>query len=138
MNRAFLRAFAVSLMLYSGVWAAGPQVAADAYTSASSPAQNFGGLTNLLVGQGNTSWVRFDLSSYVSITGADVSHAYIAGYARTVTTGGTINICDANGAWSESTITQNTAPATPICTAGYTFSPSVANQWLVTEVTGLV
>src|ERR1051326_4748213 len=122
MKNALLRALAGSLLMaFSTAWAASPPVAADTYTSTANSAQNFGGQAALLVSSGNTSWVRFDLSSYSSLTGADVVHAYIAGYVKTVTTGGTVNICDANGSWTESGLSSNNAPS-PNCGLGYTYS----------------
>src|SRR6266567_3375216 len=123
MKKSVLRALSTSmLMAMSTIWAAGPQVSGDTYTSTSQPNLNFGGQANLLVGSGNTSYVRFDLSSYASLTGADVAHAYIAGFARTVNTPGTINICNSGNVWVESALTLNTPPPTPACGAGYIFT----------------
>src|SRR6266446_730369 len=105
MKKAVLRALSASLLMaFSTIWAAGPPVAADTYTVSSAGTSNFGGLANLLVNSTSSSYVRFDLSSYTTRTGADVAKAYIAGYERQVTTGGAIKICDSSGPWVESTL----------------------------------
>src|SRR5439155_274591 len=142
MRKAALRVFSASLaMAYPTMWAAEPPVAADTYTSSTSPASNFGALTNLLVNSTSNSYVKFDLSAYASRTGADVANAYIAGYVKTVNTAGTINICPVTGgAWTESGLTANNAPAATC--GGLTFTaaaaPAGVNQWLVGNVTSLV
>src|SRR6266536_2401496 len=144
MKRAVLRAFSASLLMaFSTMWAAGPPVAADSYVVSTQPAQNFGGLANLLVNPTSRAYVKFDLSAFAFVAGGDITHAYIAGFGRTVGAAGTINICHVGGgpgSWTESGLTANNQPVppTPACTPIATYNAQTGNTWLVAEITSEV
>jgi hypothetical protein len=124
-----------------------PFIAADTYTQSSQANTNFGTQASLLVLTGTTTWVRFDLSQFSSITGDRVASAALLMYARLAGAGGSANVCDAGVAWSELVLTYNNAP-TPDCSAGYSVTfgttggtflsadiTALAQRWLTTPST---
>ncbi len=100
---------------------------------------NFGAAANLSVGSPSVykGLVRFDLSALPpSIT---VTRAILVLYARTVTTGGTINFSKANGSWNESTV--NGTTSTPVAggaVASGVAVPAISGGYMAVDVTGAV
>jgi hypothetical protein len=84
----------------------------DSYTSTASPTKNFGSATTLGVESSETTFIQFNLASIpAGYTGADITQATLKLYVNTVTTAGSFNVDYVNGAWTESTITADKAPA---------------------------
>ena len=111
---------------------------ADSYTNTADPTTNFGAKTLLDVdGATQTTYIQFNLSSIPA--GASVSQATLKLYINAVTTAGSFNVDYVNGAWSESTITSNLAPA-----LGATIVSSVPittadkNQYILINITPAV
>jgi hypothetical protein len=107
----------------------------DSYTNSADPTTNYGAKTLLDVdGASQITYIQFNLASIPS--GASTSQATLKLYVNTVTTAGSFNVDYVNGAWSESTITHNNAPA-----LGATIASSVPvvtadkNQYLLINVT---
>src|SRR5215510_1844485 len=86
---------------------------ASTINSAKDADSNFGTNPNLNVLSGSNAYLKFQPSATLpaNIHGADVAKATLKLYVANVTSGGTINLYQAGGAWSEKTITANTAPA---------------------------
>jgi hypothetical protein len=112
----------------------------DAYTSTATPTKNFGAATTLDVESSATTYIQFNLSSIPSgYTSADITQATLKLYVNTVTTAGSFNVDYVNGAWTESTITPDNAPA-----LGTTIAASVPlvtadkNQYILINVTEAV
>ena len=113
----------------------------DAYVLTTSPTTNYGAKNTLEVeSAGATSFVRFDLSSIPpTITGSMVAKATLKIYVGTVTTAGSFNVDLVTSAWSESTVTANTAP-----TLGSAIASAVPvtkadkNQYVLVDVTTAV
>jgi len=110
----------------------------DAYTNTANPSTNFGAKVLLDVdGATQTAYIQFNLASIPS--GATVSQATLKLYVNTVVTAGSFNVDYVNGAWTESTITSNLAPAlgsaivssVPITTAD-------KNQYILINITPAV
>jgi hypothetical protein len=90
----------------------------DASVSTARPSTNFGTLSNLYVGNGNTALLQFDLTTLpTGLTSVQIAHA-------------------ATSAWSESSVTSSTAPS-PGASAGM-FTVSTAGQYVTLDVTSLV
>src|SRR5271166_1508368 len=60
-------------------------VAADAYVNSASPATNYGGLSNLYVGNGGTALIQFDLTSLpAGTTAAQIGKATLTIYVNRI------------------------------------------------------
>jgi hypothetical protein len=109
-------------------FAANVPVTADSYTNTGLPANNFGALGNLNVGNGSQAVLRFDLAGALppGITSSMIAKATLYLYVSRINTPGAIDVFTAASAWSESTVTATTAPlpgsiiaaAVPVSTAG--------------------
>jgi hypothetical protein len=117
-----------------------PTVTGDAYIqSGANSAQNFGGLTTMLVGPGgaaptqNKALVQFDLSGYSGVQSTDVRKAVLWVYVNRVTAGGGIDVYDVTTSWAESTATWNVAPV-PGAILG-TGAVTTASQWVGVDIT---
>ena len=110
---------------------------ADAHVSANRSSVNFGSLSNLYVGNGNTAYLQFDLSSLpAGIAANQISRATVTFFVNRVVTAGSVAVAPVSGVWTEYGITAANAPSTdaPIST----FPVSVAGQYIAVEVTSLV
>ncbi|MGA3107313.1 MAG: DNRLRE domain-containing protein [Terriglobales bacterium] len=112
----------------------------DSFTSTAAPTKNFGSATTLGVESSETTFIQFNLASIpAGYTGADITQATLKLYVNTVTTAGSFNVDYVNGAWTESTITADKAPA-----LGTTIVASVPlvttdkNQYILINVTEAV
>jgi hypothetical protein len=109
----------------------------DAHVSLTRSTTNFGNLSNLYVGNGNTALLQFDLSTLPSgLTANQVSRATLTVFVNRVNTGGVVSLSPVNSAWSESTVTSATAPT--IGAAVNNFTASAAGQYITLDVTSLV
>src|SRR5208337_2815667 len=112
----------------------------DSYTNTATPTTNYGAKTVLDVESSQTTFIQFNLSSIPSAyTSADITKATLKLYVNAVTTAGSFNVDYVNGAWTESKITANLAPA-----LGTTIAASVPlvtadkNQYILIDITAAV
>jgi len=113
----------------------------DAYTNTATPTSNFGAKPLLDVQSASqTSYITFDLSPMpAGYTGANVSKATLKLYVNGVSTAGSFNVDLVNGAWSESTITANLAPALGgTVAASVPLATSNKNDYVIVDVTSAV
>jgi hypothetical protein len=112
-------------------------VAGDAYVNQASPAVNYGGLSNLYVGNGGTALIQFDLSSLpAGTTAAQIGKATVMLYVNRINASGLLSVQPVTNSWSESSVTYATIPT--LGTAIATFTPTVAQQFIVIDITSLV
>jgi len=147
-------AFRVGLLVAALLVSAGTSVAStttlqavsDAYISASSSSTNFGSATTLLVGNGNSALVQFDISSLIGVPPASVSSATFSIWVAGVTTSGAVDLFAVSSAWSESTVTFNTQPTTgalqasnvAVFTSGFYITLDITpllKSWIVSPAT---
>jgi hypothetical protein len=110
----------------------------DAYTNSADPTTNYGAKTLLDVdGATQITYIQFNLSSIP--TGASVSQATLKLYVNTVTTAGSFEVYAVNGAWSESTITYDLAPALgSVIDSGVALTTADKNQYILIPMTSTV
>jgi hypothetical protein len=110
---------------------------ADTYVASGAPNKNYGSNTTLAIQNGITSYIKFNLSGMPS--GATVSRAILTLYADAVTAGGTFDVYQVNGPWTENGLTYNTRPALgSSATGNQPISLTAANAFLVIDITSLV
>lgn len=113
-------------------------LAADVGVNSLHPAANYGGLTNLYVGNGASSLLKFDLSTLPpSVTAAQVARATLRLYVNRVDVPGTVSLTALTGGWDEATVTQQSLPAMASTAAG-SLNVSQMNQFVTVDVTALV
>jgi hypothetical protein len=133
--------------------AAGPALAldaplaADTYTSAALPANNFGALPTLNTGGGATSLLRFDLGTLpAGTTAARLVKATLVLYVNRVGSPGAIDLHPVNGNWAEAGVTAASQPPAgglslygiPVATAGQFLAVDVTAQvrsWITNPAT---
>lgn len=100
-------AFILALILSpAAIWATDAPLAADASINSANPSLNFGNLPNLTVGGGNTSLLRFDLSTLPSdVTSTSVLKATLQVFVNRVGTEGTLDVAPVDSSWTESQVT---------------------------------
>jgi len=112
-------------------------VVGDAYVNSAHPATNYGALSNLYVNSNGTALIQFDLSALpAGTTASQIGAASLKLYVNRVNASGLVNVVAVTSPWSESTVTYSSMP-----TLGPTvgsFTPSVAQQFIVVDVTALV
>jgi hypothetical protein len=113
---------------------------ADTFVSSSTPKINYGPSIALIVGQGSTTYVQFNLAGIP--TGASISKATLRLYVDAVAKSGNFDVYQLNNGWSENTLTYNTPPPTlgVSATGGHpvSISSSSYNQFLLIDITLLV
>lgn len=106
----------------------------DASVNSAHPGINYGALSNLYVGNGNTAFLKFDISSLpAGTTSAQVSHATLTVFVNRVNTAGSVTVSPVTGSWSEYSVTSATAPATGGSIG--TLPVSIAGQFVSLDVT---
>jgi hypothetical protein len=108
----------------------------DAGVNSAHPGVNYGALSNLYVGNGNTTFLQFDLSSLpAGTTSAQVSQATLTVFVNRVNTAGAVTVSPVTGSWGEYSVTSTSAPATgssigslPVSAAGEYVSVDVTAQ----------
>jgi hypothetical protein len=139
-HRAAIRLLSIVLAtLASSSIANAAQVAliGDASVSTARPSTNFGTLANLYVGNGNTAYLQFDLSSLpAGTTSAQIARATLTVFVNRVNAAGSVSLAPVTSAWSESAVTSSTAPSIG-ATSGI-FLASAAGQYVTLDVTALV
>src|ERR1700722_13373705 len=92
----------MAVFVARGALATDATLSADTSISTAHPNMNFGALSNLYVGNGNTTLVQFDLSSLPSGTTAEeIGHVSLNLYLNRINTAGTINVQPVTSAWTE-------------------------------------
>src|SRR6202142_3551996 len=110
----------------------------DAHISSAHPAVNFGALTNLAVGNGNTALMQFNLASLpAGTTSGEVAAATLKIYVNRVNTAGAMDLKPVTGAWSEFAVTFNSAP-TMGAVVGSPIAVAQADTVIIVDVTSLV
>jgi hypothetical protein len=109
----------------------------DSFVSTSRPSSNFGGLSNLYVGNGNTVLLQFDLSSLpAGTTAGEIASATLRLYVNRIYTPGAVSMLAVTSPWSESGVTSATAPTLGADVG--TFSIAQAYIYVAVDVTALV
>jgi hypothetical protein len=136
----FARVFALCLWLgfYNvSAHATEAPLVADAHVSTARSDVNLGYMSNLYVGNGNTAYLQFDLSSLpAGLTSSQISRATLTLFVNRVIAPGSLTVAPVTGTWSEYGITAATAPGAGAATA--TTPVSAAGQYLTVDVTSLV
>jgi hypothetical protein len=111
----------------------------DTFVSSTTPKINYGSGIALVVGQGTTSYLQFNLSGIPA--GATVSKATLRLYVDAVAAKGAFDVYQLNTSWSENTLTYNTPP--PALGESATgdhpvvITSAAANQFLLIDITPL-
>src|SRR5216684_2285066 len=115
------------------------QLVGDTHISSSHPSTNFGGLTNLHVGNGNTVLIQFDVQAVLpaGILSSQIAKADLVLYVNRVNNPGSLDLKAVTSPWSESAVTSNTAPSLGIV-AVPPIAVSAANTYVTVDVTALV
>jgi len=109
----------------------------DASVSTARPSTNFGTLSNLYVGNGNSAFLQFDLSTLpAGTTSAQIARATLTVFVNRVNTAGSVSLAPVTSAWTESAVTSSSAP-TLGATSGI-FMASAPGQYVTLDVTALV
>ncbi len=112
-------------------------VSADAHVNATRATTNFGSISNLYIGNGNTTLLQFDLGSLpAGTTASQVARATVTLFINRVNTAGTVSIAPVTSAWSEYGVTYAAMPTTG--TVVGTFTAVGAGQYVTLDVTSLV
>ncbi len=106
----------------------------DAYVNTGLPAANFGNAAKLGVGGGNTTYLQFDLSSVPA--GTNVTSVSLILYVNAIQTGGSVQVAEVSGTWTEAAITAGNAPAAGSI-VGTVFLPAGPN-FVAVDVTSSV
>jgi Collagen triple helix repeat (20 copies) len=131
---AFFLAF---VLISSTAHATDVALTGDAHVSLIRPTINFGTLSNLYVGNGNTALLQFDLTTLpAGLTASQISRATLTVFVNRVNTAGAVSLSPVTSAWSESTVTYATVPT--IGTAVSSFTAPAAGQYVALDVTSLV
>jgi Collagen triple helix repeat (20 copies) len=112
---------------------------ADTFVSSSTAKTNYGSSIALVVCQGSTSYVRFNLAGIPA--GASISKATLRLYVDAVAKAGTLDVYQLNNSWAENTLTYNTPPP-PLGISvtngtGVSITAASWNQFLLIDITSL-
>lgn len=135
-NRQFL--LPLALILWS-VAALGQQATliADVHVTRAYPAANYGGLSNLYVGNGATSLLLFDLSTLpAGTTSAQVARATLRLYVNRVNAAGDVALQTVGSPWAETALSFETLPA--LTATGQILHLSAAGMFVTVDVTSQV
>ncbi len=110
----------------------------DSYTNTADPTTNYGAKPLLDVdGASQITYIQFNLSSIP--TGASVSQATLKLYVNAVTTAGAFEVYSVNGAWTESKITYDLAPALgSVIDSNVPITTADKNQYILIPMTSTV
>jgi hypothetical protein len=110
---------------------------ADASVNNVRSSTNFGGLSNLYIGNGSTTFLRFDLSTLpAGTTTSQIAHATLTVFVNRVNAAGSVTLSPAASTWTEIGITGDTMPE--IGASANTFTASMAGQFIALDVTSMV
>lgn len=104
--------YGLLMMLLAGAAGASDlTLTGDAHVNSARADTNYGGITNLYVGNGNTSLLMFDVSAVPTNTPATlVTQAMLRLYVNRVNTAGAVDVRLVSSSWSESSVTFNSLP----------------------------
>jgi hypothetical protein len=109
----------------------------DAYVNSNLATTNFGNLSNLYVGTGNTALLQFDLGSLpAGLSAGQISHATLTLFINRVNANGQVSVAPVNAAWNEYLVTYANEPA--IGQTSNNFAVTLAGQYVTIDVTALV
>ena len=112
-------------------------LSADAHVNSARVTTNYGTLSNLYVGGGNTAFFDFDLSALPPGTlASQISHATLTLFINRVNAAGVVNLAPVTSGWSETGVTYATEPS--VGAASNSFTASIAGQYVTLDVTALV
>ena len=134
---------AAALALLAGAsasaWALQAPLAADAHVSTALPAQNFGALPTLNVGNGSSALLRFDLGALpAGLTAAQVRQAVLVLHVNRVGVPGQLELQTVYGPWTEAGLTANALPPTSGPGSPVTLAVSTGGQFVSVDVTAQV
>jgi hypothetical protein len=110
----------------------------DAHISSAHPSTNFGSLTNLAVGNGNTALIQFNLGSLpAGTTSGGIAAATLRLYVNRVNTAGALDLKPVTAAWNELTVTFSSAPSFG-AVVGSPIAVTQADTVILVDVTSLV
>ena len=109
----------------------------DASVSVARPSTNLGSLANLYVGNGNTAFLQYDLSTLPpGTTAAQIAHATLTLFVNRINTPGPVTLSTVGSAWSESTVNFNNQPS--LAGTVTTFTPGASGIYVSFDVTSVV
>jgi hypothetical protein len=113
---------------------------ADTFSFSTTPGKNYGSWPVLVVQQGATSYLQFDLSAFP--TGVTVNKATLRFYVDTVDdNGGAFDVYQLDTAWTEKSLTSANAPPLGLSATGaqpIAISPASTNHFVLVDITTLV
>ena len=110
----------------------------DAHISSAHPTTNFGSLTNLAVGNGNTALIQFNLGSLpAGTTSGGIAAATMRLYVNRVNTAGALDLKPVTSAWNELSVTFSSAPSFG-AVVGSPIAVTQADTVILVDVTSLV
>lgn len=107
-------ALCLGLLFFTGYEASALDVtlSGDASVNSAHASVNYGALSNLYVGNGNTAFLQFDLTTLPpGTTSAQVSHATLTIFVNRVNAPGAVTVSPVSAAWGEYSVTAAGAPA---------------------------
>jgi hypothetical protein len=123
-----------------GMYASDMPLMSDAHVNSAHASTNYGLLSNLYVGNGNTTFLQFDLSALpMGTLSTQISRATLTVFVNRVNAAGTVSIAPVTSGWVESGlagVTSATAPTTGAAVG--TFGVSLPGQFVSVDVTALV
>ncbi len=109
----------------------------DASVNSAHASVNYGALSNLYVGNGNTAFLQFDLQALpAGTTSAQVSHATLTVFVNRVNAAGVVTVSPVSVPWGEYSVTAATAPA--MGSSIGSFAVSAPGQFVSVDVTAQV
>ncbi len=120
-----------------GMYAADMPLTSDAHVNSAHASTNYGSLSNLYVGNGNTAFLQFDLSALPTGTlSTQISRATLTVFVNRVNAAGTVSVSPVTSAWGEYSVTSANAPTTGAAVG--TFGALFPGQFVAVDVTALV
>jgi hypothetical protein len=124
-------------LLSPAALAADVALVGDAHVSSTRSTTNFGALSNLNVGNGNTTLLQFDLTTLPAGTiSSQIARATLTVYVNRINAGGAVTLSPVTSAWNELTVTYATIPSLGAATS--TFTPTSAGNYVAIDITSLV
>jgi len=109
----------------------------DASVNSAHATTNYGTLSNLYVGNGNTTFLQFNLKTLpAGTTAAQVSQATLTVFVNRVNAAGAVTVSPVTAAWGEYSVTSSAAP--PIGSSLGNLSVSLPGQFVSVDVTAQV
>jgi Collagen triple helix repeat (20 copies) len=119
------------------MYAADMPLIGDAHVNSAHASTPYGSLSNLYVGNGNTAFLKFDLSALPpGTTSTQISRATLTVFVNRVNAGGTVSVSPVTSAWDELSVTSANAPTTGAAVGS--FAASAPGQFAAVDVTALV